>query len=461
MTEREKPTYPTEKQIIERALSSPRMHNLLEKKGFNLMPSYIIKPPETKPHFLEIDYLGLNSRARNALIRANITEISVLSFLSDEYLLSEIRWFGPKSLFEVRSKLENFRQVLLKKQQENPDQPVIIESLPSISERKPERIKKWLPLIDFIKTWQEEHPGRRGAQTAAAKRFGISKEWVRQILVNYPSESFKPKEAISLYQLAHQLGAKAQTIVNLLRQGKVSFGDKKIDEFYRVVRCPSVFYQLRRIPVSSVDMNKLKDELTKPQSIKWIMEQHLTRSIAERHKDTFIPLSRLARQTNMANMGNLREIPRVYDELTTAGFHLKKIPLRKHSKFYYYFAHNQEASAIITYLQEKYQPKTKVSLIFGPANAPLPTTTEFQKKNEFVSVLKTLRETTGLKLHPRSTQGILKIVFSENPVIPIYLYRSKAHQSIRISKNHLESFQKQTIAQKEQIIAFLEKRKEA
>jgi hypothetical protein len=94
-------------------------------------------------------------------------------------------------------------------------------------------------------------------------------------------------------------------------------------------------------------MNKLKNELTKPQ---WLMEC-LTISIAKRHKDTFIPLSNLTRQ---ANMGNPREISRVYNELATAGFHLKKIPFYKYAKSCCYFAYSQEASAIITYLQEKH-----------------------------------------------------------------------------------------------------------
>jgi DNA-directed RNA polymerase alpha subunit len=150
MTEREKPIYPTEKQIIERASSSPRMSKLFERKRVNflifhtkessaishqqhieIIPYIIIKLPENNPDFYEIDFLGLSNRARNALARSGVKKISQLISLYKKGSLWETRGLGEKSLAEVQTKLEEFYETLIEKYKENPGKPVIIDTPPS------------------------------------------------------------------------------------------------------------------------------------------------------------------------------------------------------------------------------------------------------------------------------------------------------------------------------------------
>lgn len=154
MTERGKPTYPTEKQIIERSLSSPRMCKLFEGKRVRFfIPSFFIQtslteetvipqkqPQEMPPYIIfklpedgltEIDFLGLSNRARNALARSGVKKISQLISLCNKDSPWGIEGLGEKSQAEVRTKLEEFRETLIEKHKENPGKPVIIDTLPS------------------------------------------------------------------------------------------------------------------------------------------------------------------------------------------------------------------------------------------------------------------------------------------------------------------------------------------
>jgi len=238
------------------------------------------------------------------------------------------------------------------------EEGLIHKNRPDLAEvkrpRSYRRNQEWIPLIEFVKNWQEEHPGRRGAGNAAGKMFGISRQRVHKILSSYSDEPLKPTGVTSLYQLAHQLEVKPRILVNLLRRGEISFGNGKINEFYMSDFPYSRVASLRRIPLSSVDIDSLKKELKISQSVEETMK-YLTRSVAQRNKDIFLPILKLAHE---ANAGNLGQSSKIYDELTSAGFHLKRILGSKKGSWYYY-AHTQEAPAIITYLQGKYQGKSK------------------------------------------------------------------------------------------------------
>ncbi|MCJ7804115.1 hypothetical protein MUP35_00040 [Patescibacteria group bacterium] len=239
--------------------------------------------------------------------------------------------------------------------EQNPGKSVIIEIPPKIFPKKSEREKKRMAIIDYVKTWQKKHLGIWGAQSAAGEIFGISRQRVNKILSNYPDKSLKPTGLTSLSQLAHQLEVKPRILINLLRQGKISFGNDKINEFYISNRPNQT--SLKKISLFSVNLDNLKEKLTTPPSAEEIEEimKYLTKSVAQRNKNVFFPILKLAHE---ANAGNLRQISKIYDELASVGFHLKKIPGPKKGCWYYY-AHTQQASAIITYLQEKYQGKSK------------------------------------------------------------------------------------------------------
>ncbi|MFZ5366276.1 MAG: DNA-directed RNA polymerase subunit alpha C-terminal domain-containing protein [Patescibacteria group bacterium] len=368
---------------------------------------YVIKLPENQPYLTEIDCLGLSTRVRNALCRSRIREVAQLpQVISGERGIPRI---GVKSREEIRQSLEDFRQLLNKKWAENPGKPVIIEvSPPPLSEKKKEIRERTFLIGSFIRTWQEEHPGKSGALTAAGKKFGMSMSTISDCVNRYKrltGESLSPKRITDL----------------------------------------------RAIPISSVDIEGLKRQLPKPLSVEEVMER-LTRSVAQRNKDTFPSLSKLARQ---ANMGNLRQLSEIFQELTTAGFHLKKLPGGRSGSLYYY-AHREEAEAIVSHLKEKYQAETKIRLLYGPADAPVPTTTEFQK--QFVPVFRILKEVTELRLSKKFTGKILEIIFQEKAPIPIYIYwRHYWHhgrrRTIKIPPDYLETFKTQVLAKKEEIIS--------
>lgn len=209
-----------------------------------------------------------------------------------------------------------------------------------------EKEKKRMAIIDYVKTWQEEHPGRRGAQSAAGKMFGISRAGVRKILAKYHDELLKPTGVISLTKLAHQIGAKPRDILNSLHRGEISFGNEKIDKFYTQTKRLNLIRGIRRIPIALIDKDKIKNQL---ENVEKVMKR-LSLGIAVRNKISFPPLSQLSK---LANITYPREINKIYQELSDAGFHLKKLPKAKNKNSpFYYFAHHQEAPAIILYLQK-------------------------------------------------------------------------------------------------------------
>lgn len=462
---------PTEMEVIRHTLRSPRMAALFFSH-FEAPPSstmiqtlsidektnirYIFPPLENELELTEIDFLFqkgfLNTRTKNALRRAGIIQICQLPQVIDGSL--GVRGISKKYREDLSNCLKQFVQMVIQKQEESPGKIVILETptLP-ISKKQivPEKwIKKWTPVIKFVRTWQDEHPGKWGALTTAAEHFEITRERVRQIVTKYEKitgESLKPEKATSLFKLAHELGTKSPILLKLLHQGKISFGEK-IDPLYTAPESPSwVMYRLKVIPISSINKDELKRQLAGYLLVAKVMER-LTYATAQRNKDTFFPLSKLARQ---ANMGNLQQLSEIFNELTAAGFHLRKLPTRPGGNAFYYYAHREETKAIVSYLKEKYRAEPKISPLFGPSDAPIPTTTEFE--NQFVSVLKTLRE-AGLRVHPGLLRGVLNIIFQENLSVPIY--RRHRHTRTRIPPEHLELFKTKIFAKKEEIIAFLE-----
>ena len=211
-------------------------------------------------------------------------------------------------------------------------------------------------------------------------------------------------------------------------------------------------YPLKVIPISSINEDELKKQLAKYSSVANVMER-LTTGIAQRNKDTFFPLSKPVRQANITTTSH---IPKVYDELTVLGFHLRRIPRQKSGgrKFHYYYAHISEVPAIVSYLKDKYRAENPIRLIFGPADTPIPTITEFKK--QCVSVFKTVCEVTGLRFSARLTPEVLKIIFQENAPVSVFAYYHPQYRLVRTPQDSLEIFKAQVLGKKEEIIAFLE-----
>lgn len=442
MKEQEKPIYPTQEEAP--------------------IP-YIIQFPDNA-HLTEIDCLGLSPRVRNALLRSRIREIAQLVSLSDVELL-KLRKIGQKSLGEIHERLGNFFQMLIEEQTKKPGKAVIIEVFPPPTRpTRPEKwIKKWTPVINFVRTWQDEHPGKWGALTTAAEHFEITRERVRQIVTKYQQltgESLKPERVISLYEIACQIGVKPKVLLRLLKDGKITFSEN-IDPF---LTKDDISYnkrvQKRVIPLSSVNIERIRSQLTR--SVEEIMKS-LTRSKARTNED-ILPLSKIIREVKPKF--NNRQVRTLYEKLVALGFHIAVFPAEKRG-YFYYFVHRQEAPKITKLLKEKgvvwKSHKNRAEIVFGPSDSSVPSTTQlFRKEQGFISVYAATSRTLERKYSLRFLQKILKIIFAEEqPSFPIYRYpKHRGGHAWRINLEDLSAFETLLKAKKEEIIRFLENPKD-
>lgn len=461
--EQEKPISPTQEEVLARALSSPRMRKLSKEKGIEIPIPYVIQLPENQPYLTEIDCLGLSTRVRNALLRSGVREIALLPpVISGE---QRVRKIGEKSREEIKQSLEDFRQLLREKWAENPGKPVIIEvSLPPPSEKQKKQTitERQASIVNWVKAWQAEHPGKQGAQSAAAEHFKITRERVRQFITKHQQltgESLKPEGAVSLYEIARQIGVKPKVLFRLLEEGKITFS-KNIDPFLTKDDIPyGKRLQKRIIPLSSVNIEGIRNHLT--ESAEGIMKS-LTRSKARINKD-ILPLSKIIREVK-PEFDN-RQVRALYEKLVALGFHITVFPAGKKGCFSY-FVHRQEVPEIIRFLKEKKlvwkSHKNKTEIVFGPSESPIPSTMQLKSKEHgFISIYKATLRVLERTYNPQFLQEILKIIFTEEqPSFPVYRYPRRHGNYWKIRLEDLSAFETLLKAKKEEIIRFLENPKD-
>ena len=142
---------PTPREVLERALTSRRMRPLIQQKRLEwdfstlkrvpvILPPFdketysLPRLPENWPSFAtfdtgneikQIDFLGLSTRAKNALARAGKTNLVKLICSSKDDLLA-IRRIGDQKAEEIKSRLELLRLMLKEKQEEKPENLLLL-----------------------------------------------------------------------------------------------------------------------------------------------------------------------------------------------------------------------------------------------------------------------------------------------------------------------------------------------